>query len=270
MFRLVFIIAMFTLPVYGAVLHIGESYTIAASEYKTTSPSLAMRDASGNTYYIPLGSDCSGRVNVRMPDGTIFKTCEIQRLKYLESTGMGEYIDTGITIDKNIINKVKIDTEFSGTYSAPWNLPLGIGYPSPNPYCFIGIGHNKITYGYDGDIYTEITLSKEQIETFHTYSIDYRRGEVRFDNNIVHSFQQEEFSGNTGFNIYMFTWNSNEAHLGYQHPVMKIKWARISIDDKLVRDYIPVLDSDGVPAMLDLVSGKFFYNIGSGQFKYSI
>ena len=37
-------------------------------------------------------------------------------------------------------------------------------------------------------------------------------------------------------------------------------------NDVLVRDFIPVLDSNGTPCMLDKVEGKFYYNQGTGQF----
>ena len=38
----------------------------------------------------------------------------------------------------------------------------------------------------------------------------------------------------------------------------------------LVRDYIPVLDFNNIPAMYDKVTGQMFYNQGTGQFKYAI
>ena len=37
-------------------------------------------------------------------------------------------------------------------------------------------------------------------------------------------------------------------------------------NDTLVRDFIPVLDPDGIPCMYDKVERKFYYNAGTGQF----
>jgi hypothetical protein len=36
----------------------------------------------------------------------------------------------------------------------------------------------------------------------------------------------------------------------------------------LIRDFIPVLDKDGVPCMYDKANRKFYYNQGTGQFTY--
>lgn len=38
--------------------------------------------------------------------------------------------------------------------------------------------------------------------------------------------------------------------------------------DNLIRDMIPVLDSNNVPCMYDIVSDQFYYNEGTGQFEY--
>ena len=38
--------------------------------------------------------------------------------------------------------------------------------------------------------------------------------------------------------------------------------------DELIQDFVPCLDTDGVPCMFDLVSRKSFYNKGSGSFTW--
>ena len=40
----------------------------------------------------------------------------------------------------------------------------------------------------------------------------------------------------------------------------------IKVNQVFVRDFVPVLDLDNVPCLYDKVSGKFFYNAGTGQF----
>ena len=48
---------------------------------------------------------------------------------------------------------------------------------------------------------------------------------------------------------------------------IKIYYFQIYDNDILVRDFIPVLDKDGVPCMYDKVEErKFYYNAGTGQF----
>ena len=38
----------------------------------------------------------------------------------------------------------------------------------------------------------------------------------------------------------------------------------------LVRDYVPVLDPQRVPALFDKVSGTLFHNVGTGSFKTNL
>ena len=38
--------------------------------------------------------------------------------------------------------------------------------------------------------------------------------------------------------------------------------------DKLIQDFVPCLDAEGVPCMFDLVSRKSFYNVGTGSFTW--
>ena len=38
--------------------------------------------------------------------------------------------------------------------------------------------------------------------------------------------------------------------------------------DELIQDFVPCLDTEGVPCMFDLVSRKSFYNVGTGSFTW--
>ena len=38
--------------------------------------------------------------------------------------------------------------------------------------------------------------------------------------------------------------------------------------DKLIQDFVPCLDTEGVPCMFDFVSQKPFYNVGTGSFTW--
>ncbi len=48
----------------------------------------------------------------------------------------------------------------------------------------------------------------------------------------------------------------------------RIYYCKIYDDGVLVRDFIPVLDKEGTPSMYDKVEKKFYYNQGTGEFKY--
>ena len=48
----------------------------------------------------------------------------------------------------------------------------------------------------------------------------------------------------------------------------KVYSCKIYHQDSLVRDFVPCLDTDGVPCMFDFVSQKPFYNVGTGSFTW--
>ncbi len=43
---------------------------------------------------------------------------------------------------------------------------------------------------------------------------------------------------------------------------------KIYSNNKLVRDFIPVLDEDNKPCLYDKVEKKYYYNQGTGEFLY--
>ena len=49
---------------------------------------------------------------------------------------------------------------------------------------------------------------------------------------------------------------------------MKLYHAKIILKETLIRDFIPLLNNDGIPCLLDTIEGKFYYNSGYGNFKY--
>lgn len=53
-------------------------------------------------------------------------------------------------------------------------------------------------------------------------------------------------------------------------PRTRLWYARLLVNDVLVRDFIPCLDYDGIPCMYDTISGKTFYNQGTGTFNYKL
>lgn len=50
----------------------------------------------------------------------------------------------------------------------------------------------------------------------------------------------------------------------------RLWYAKIYDEGVLVRDFLPYLDSEGVPCMVDILTGKPYYNKGTGTFKYKL
>ena len=59
------------------------------------------------------------------------------------------------------------------------------------------------------------------------------------------------------------------AQTGKKFPsYANLYYAKIYDKDTLVRDFVPVIDSSGIPCLYDKVEDKFYYNEGSGEFLY--
>ncbi len=85
-------------------------------------------------------------------------------------------------------------------------------------------------------------------------------------------FEYSEFNdfGQSTYDMYMFACNddyqSSNKPKARSYTPAKIYYFKIWNNNILVRDFIPVLDKDGVPCMYDLVEHKFYYNAGTGDF----
>ena len=64
----------------------------------------------------------------------------------------------------------------------------------------------------------------------------------------------------------MIIYGLNNAGSKDKAPGIKIYYFQIYDNDTLVRDFVPVLDYNGVPCMFDKVTETFFYNQGTGDF----
>lgn len=70
------------------------------------------------------------------------------------------------------------------------------------------------------------------------------------------------------FSVYLFT--ANIAGISSNQYAGKITAAAISQGEKIVHDFVPVLNEDGEPGMWDKVSKRFFGNDGTGTFGYAL
>ena len=66
-------------------------------------------------------------------------------------------------------------------------------------------------------------------------------------------------------NFLLYTINTNGI-IDDRSFIGKVYYSQLWDDGKLVRDFVPCLDPDGVPCLYDLVQGKPYYNAGSGDF----
>ena len=145
-------------------------------------------------------------------------------------------------IDFSLSNYIRNDTKLLGV--------------DQRPIIFLGTLNSQFrSYGFFGETFFPLDLSR------HTCTIGKN---IIFDNKTFYS----GLSFYNSYSICIFnahTYNSNKYAYGTS---MKLYHAKIFLNRILIRDFIPVLTNDGIPCLLDLIEGKFYYNSGYGNFKY--
>ena len=178
-------------------------------------------------------------------------------LEYIEVDGTAD-IDTGINGNNN---NLSFDFAFNLLQYKYYGGFFG-NYVNENTNCWRFIqtdANNKTGYVNANDKARNACKVNYQLNTICTAHIS--RATIRIDdktfaplivngtvnNNTIRLFNQGKGINSSKFRMYYF---------------------KISGNDNLVRDFIPVLDWNDRPCMYDKVSGGLFYNKGTGEFLY--
>jgi len=199
-------------------------------------------------------------------ENKIYDNIPYIKLNYLESDGV-QYINTGIIPN----SKIKINVKYQA-------LPLSV-QPSDYPELFgslndwWGPGFTYVHYRKASNsldvVFSDDDLALARVVPFdnreHTLSIQYQQ--VIFDG--VKYTNPYQLVATMKYPIYLFMGNV----LGQPQSTLtgscsKIYYFQIWNDNILVRDFIPVLDKQGIPCFYDKVTKTCFYNQGEGQFIY--
>ena len=187
-------------------------------------------------------------------------------IEYLESTGT-QYIDTGLIfntpstrLDYSLKVSVLGREQKKGTFVSN-ETSTNEGFNIEMEYGNIIFYSAPYVEGCPGTTCSYIT------------NIDYDKNFVEYtgyfsSNGFQSNLMNIPFSYNTPYlpqspksiTLYKNAFTSTKPYIG------KIYYVRFMIDNILVRDFIPVLDSNNVPCMYDKVERKFYYNQGTGQF----
>ena len=189
-------------------------------------------------------------------------------LEYLESTGT-QYIDTGLKIAQGI--SIEFKARVTEKKAADGVAFFGVTNSSGYGFCStIGWYWSNYAFAY-GDGYSKITDIPIEINE----DILIKTNETNIYINGKECNQLE--TGNMG----TFTGNYQDYNL-----LLLNRWKGVNVDSKglsgrfyyskiwdkgtLVRDYIPVIDENGVACLYEKVEGKFYYNAGTGEFKTNL
>lgn len=189
-------------------------------------------------------------------------------LDYIESTGT-QYIDTGY-----IFNGSNYDIELKASLTKlnnQWSILCGErhnvgGSPIRNGGIGFNYDVNYINYAENG--LANVILGKTELDKVYVWNVYYDNinkyvlASRNDEEPIRDDFSSSLLDGKTFF-IFGFHTNGLESAAS-----AKIYYFKIKQDNILVRDFIPVLDSDGVACLYDKVEDKYYYNQGTGEFLY--
>lgn len=207
-------------------------------------------DAKGNEIY-------SRNMIISVGTGDILFDNEYIGLKYIQSTGT-QYIDTGIipTNDTGVMMK------FSSQDIATDSIYFGSKGAS-NSRFWVGNASSKLYFGWNSDTSSS---SRPAIGTDTIYEV-----KLNYLNDRKNVFNKQDVASslaslsNNVYPITVFAGNS-EGTISNKSRIKLYKFV-ITADDSIFYDFVPCQrKSDSAIGLLELYSGKFYSNSGTGQF----
>lgn len=182
-------------------------------------------------------------------------------VKYLESTGT-QYIDTGIYPKST----TKIDFAFKFIVDNNIRQYNGWGSTSHAEAFLFGIQDNYFSSVVNSSWVTSNVKKAKEFDT-DTHTLMLKSGKQMFDNDNYGN----DTIGDSAINnqtMYLFATHVEWTGTPQYWCKERIYYTKIYDGDNLVRDFVPVIDSSGIPCLYDKVEDKFYYNEGSGEFLY--
>lgn len=204
-----------------------------------------------------LGSDLVYEKNVEPP---------YTELEYIQSTGT-QYIDTGFKPNNN--SKVEINMYYKKGTSSNVGMFL-YGARNEGAVAMFGCYIDASTDLSHGDRvearYGTQNASRLSISNASRHYFIQDKNKFIIDNSTTQTLNTATFQ--TNYNMTIFAMNTGGTVGTYTLNGNRLYYMRIYDNGNLVRDFIPVLDSNNVPCLYDKVTKSFFYNAGTGTFNY--
>lgn len=196
-----------------------------------------------------------------------------EELEYLEGDGK-QWLDTGFSFD------YAKDTEFSAeamALSDGRTIIMG-NYYDANYRCMaiefggssnshVGAGRGYIMIKKSGAL--DMWGANANINVKRSISLSFtasnRKAVLTFDGATAKSGTVTAGTISLKNTTRMFL-DARATNLSYIQYPLRIYNAQIKQNGELVRDFIPVIDKEGVACMYDKVNGEFYYNKGTGEF----
>ena len=174
------------------------------------------------------------------------------KLEYLESTGT-QYIDT--EYKPNQTTKVEVDGNFTRS--------TGASILGANPYFVITSrrGPSNYTFRYNN------TMGETNFNVLNRVTITLDKTGSYINGSLINTFSETSFESPNS--ILLFARSSYDGGVE-ERSNSRIYSCKIWDDGILVRDFIPVLESNNKPCMFDKVNKKCYYSKVNNDFEFPV
>lgn len=184
-------------------------------------------------------------------------------VNYLQSVGT-QWIEMGVAPNQNTkaVLKIKIN-EFTNQGASLIGSRTSLN-STDQFFTYIDVyGSSRFLFRVDGQT-SATNFSGVKINTFYTVTLSASEMKFELEDGTVafsSSFSVSDFNST----VTMALFKSKPQTRGFWGKIYSCKHYN---GDKLIQDFMPCLDSAGVPCMYDLVGKKTFYNQGTGSFTW--
>lgn len=193
----------------------------------------------------------------RLPEG-------YTAVDYLQSSGT-QWIEMGVAPNQNTkaVLKIKINN-FNGMHGSSLIGSRTDTNSNDQFFTYLDVyGSTRFLFRMDGQAQA---ISWTGLTTDKIYTVTLSGTEIKAeleDGTTVFSktFSVSDFEST----VTMALFKSKPLDRGFRGKIYSCKHYN---GDKLIQDFVPCLDAEGVPCMFDLVSRKPFYNKGNGSFTW--
>ena len=196
-------------------------------------------------------------VSVGLPDG-------YTAVNYIQSSGT-QWIEMGVAPSQNtkVVLKIKINS-LTNQGASLIGSRTDLNSTDQFTTYLDNYGGSRFLFRVDGQTSTT-SFSGVKTNTFYTVTLS--ASEMRFeleDGTIAFSstFSVSDFTSTVTMALFK---SKGVSGGGFQGKIYGCKHYN---GDKLIQDFVPCLDTEGVPCMFDFVSRKPFYNVGTGSFTW--
>ena len=175
----------------------------------------------------------------------------LRRVEWLQNLGF-QRIDTGLKSHE--IDSFEVDVVVQKLYA--WGRILGSN-SSTTILITPGVSLSSGQISLNSSLYQPFIFD---FEKRHKYRFLNRNGVLTewLDGELKKSISADYKTNDNSVVLFSGSTTTNPRIFGF----------RCYFDDVILRDFIPVLDLSGRPAMYDEVSGQLFYNQGTGEFTW--